>query len=335
MKPIVFILLCFLFSKTGFSQQVIPLYEGDAPNSKKIEGIKDVVVEASFGKLMTVVAKPTLTLYLPAKEKATGAAVVICPGGGYGIIAAWHEGDSIAKKLSEAGVAGIVLRYRLPNPAYVNNKEIVPLQDAQQALIVVRENAKKWGINPQRVGILGSSAGGHLASTIGTHFQNKYALNPKGTNVRPDFLILNYPVISFADSLTHYGSRFNLAGPQLPAGELERISSDWMNSENEFRKITIAPDKIEEYSNELHVTKNAPPVFITHANDDNVVPVQNSILFIAALQKAGVEVKPFFYANGGHGYGLNNPTSDVQWFDACINWLRAERWLNKKAVKRK
>lgn len=333
MKKIAILFLCIVYSRAMFAQQVINLYEGVPPNSKTTT-TSNKVIEAPFGKIITVVVTPTLTIYLPAKEKATGAALIVCPGGGYGVLAL-HEGDTIAKRFAEKGVAGIVLQYRLPNPSYVDNKEFVPLQDAQHALIVVRENAGKWGIDPNRVGMMGSSAGGHLVSTIGTHFNKQYDANPHHVNVRPDFLILNYPVISFADSLTHYGSRFNLVGPVLPPGELERISADWRNSEKEFVKFPIAADKIEEYSNELHVTPNTPPTFIIHANDDDVVKIQNSILFIAALQKNGVEVKPFFYAKGGHGFGINNPTSETDWFDPCIKWLLSGGWLNAKPLPKK
>ncbi|MCU0379602.1 MAG: alpha/beta hydrolase [Chitinophagaceae bacterium] len=321
---------CLLFlSFQGFSQKVIPLYEGQIPNAKKDSGFKEQAFDIPMGRFETVVLKPTLTLYLPDKKINTGLAVIICPGGGYTGIASGHEGDSIAMRLRDEGITGIVLRYRLPNPKYVNNKEFVPLQDAQQAIALVRKNAKAWGINPSKLGIMGSSAGGHLASTIGTHFTKTYLAGLEGANLRPDFLILNYPVISFADSLTHIGSRFNLAGPVLPDGEYERITKDWENADKEFAKYPVPAEKIREYSNELHVTPNTPPTFITHANDDDVVKVQNSILFIAALQQNKVAVNAFFYAKGGHGYGMDNKTSDVDWFESCVQWLRSGAWMSR------
>jgi dipeptidyl aminopeptidase/acylaminoacyl peptidase len=134
-------------------------------------------------------------------------------------------------------------------------------------------------------------------------------------------MVLNYPVISFADNLTHYGSRFNLIG-EMPSEKLNKIMSDWQNSEKLLKALPISAEKVKEYSNELQVTSNTPPTFITHANDDDVVPVQNSILFIAALQQNKVPVESFFYAKGGHGYGMDNPTSNVDWIDSCIQWIK-------------
>jgi acetyl esterase/lipase len=283
------------------AQQTIDLYPFQAPNSKstnELEAVSYFRAGADSVRFITKIIKPELTIYLPVKEKNTGIAVVICPGGGYSGVAIDHEGHAIAKKLQDNGIAGIVLKYRMPNNDLVLNKEFVPLMDAQRAIQIVRENAKKYGVNPKKIGIMGSSAGGHLASTAGTHYNKEQVNNPLKTNLRPDFMILNYPVISFADSLTHGGSRFNL----LPA---------------------ITTEKIREYSNELQVDSKTPPAFVTHAVDDNVVKVQNSILFIAALQKNKVPVESFFYANGGHGYGMVNKTSNVQWIDACLKWMKS------------
>jgi acetyl esterase/lipase len=204
----------------------------------------------------------------------------------------------------------------LPNSKYVENKEIVPLQDAQRAIQLVRENAKKWGINPNKIGIEGNSAGGHLASTAGTHYQKSLIDNPLKTSLRPDFMVLNYPVISMADSLTHLGSRDNLIGEALDASKTEQKTSEQKSS-----NLPVTGEKIKEYSNELQVTSDTPPTFITHAVDDDAVKVQNSLLFIAALQKNKVPVESFFYAKGGHGYAMDNPTSDVEWIDSCMNWI--------------
>jgi acetyl esterase/lipase len=299
MKKILIALLV-VCSITVRAQQTIDLYPIQAPNSKStndIEAVSYFRAGADSVRFITKVIKPELTIYLPAKEKNTGMAVIICPGGGYSGVAIDHEGHAIAKRLQANGIAGFVLKYRMPNSDLVLNKEFVPLMDAQRAIQIVRENAKKYGVNPKKIGIMGSSAGGHLASTAGTHYNKEQVNNPLKTSLRPDFMILNYPVISFADSLTHGGSRSNL----LPA---------------------ITPEKIREYSNELQVDSKTPPAFVTHAVDDNVVKVQNSILFIAALQKNKVPVESFFYANGGHGYGIVNPTSNVQWIDACLKWMK-------------
>ncbi|MCC9071568.1 alpha/beta hydrolase [Flavobacterium sp. F-65] len=294
-------------SSSPYAQKIIPLYNSKVPNSKEITGVKDTAIVYNAGNkkitVITRVASPDLTVFLPEKNKATGIAVIICPGGGYSGVAIDHEGYAIAKRLNESGIAGFVLKYRLPDTEYVENKSIVPLQDAQRAIELVRENAKQWGINPNKIGIQGSSAGGHLASTAGTHYSKSYIDNPNKTNLRPDFMILTYPVISMTDSLTHLGSRNNLLGENTSAEE------------------------IKEYSNELHITPNTPPTFITHAVDDDAVKVQNSLVFIAGLQQNKVPVESFFYTNGGHGFGMDNPTSTIQWIDSCIDWILK---INKK-----
>jgi acetyl esterase/lipase len=324
MKQTFLIIACILSSHfSAFAQKVMPLYDGQAPNSKQTT-LKDTALifpmGNEMGRFIIRIIIPELTMYLPEKSKATGMAVIVCPGGGYSGVAIDHEGHAIAKKLQANGIAAFVLKYRMPNAEFVDNKEFVPLQDAQRAIQIVRENAAIWGINPKKVGIQGNSAGGHLASTAGTHFLKAQIPNPKKTNLRPDFMILNYPVISFADSLTHYGSRYNLIGT-MPLEEYKKLTADWQHAEAKLKLLPVSAEKVKEYSNELQVTANTPPTFITHANNDDVVPVQNSILFIAALQKNKVPVESFFYAKGGHGYGMINPTSDVQWIESCLKWL--------------
>jgi acetyl esterase/lipase len=323
MKKIVTLTIAIWLQLTGYAQQIIPLYPtGQIPNAKA--EVAEITHTFPAGdktiRFLVNISTPELTAYLPAKEKANGMAVIICPGGGYSGVAIDHEGHDMAKKMRENGIAGFVLKYRMPKSTIVDNKEFVPLQDAQRALQIVRENAAEWGVNPRKVGIAGSSAGGHLASTAGTHYRKMLIDNPKNTNLRPDFMILNYPVISFADSLTHYGSRYNLVG-DMPAEELEKLLADWRYSEENLSKIPVSEEKKREYSNELQVTPDTPPAFVTHAVDDDVVKVQNAILFVAALQKNKVPVETFFYAKGGHGYGMDNPTSEVDWIDNCINWL--------------
>jgi acetyl esterase/lipase len=308
------------------AQTTIPLYEAKTPNATGTQVTTDSVLTFPVGgqtiRFVVRVASPELTVYLPEKSRNTGMAVIICPGGGYTGLAIDHEGHAIAKKLQENGIAGIVLKYRLPDPVYVTHKEIVPLQDAQRAIQIVRERAKEWGIRTDRVGIAGSSAGGHLASTAGTHFREWQVDNPRKTSLRPDFMILNYPVISFADSLTHRGSRMNLVG-NISAEDMRRINADWQQAEKILAGIAVDTAMIRKYSNELQVTTDTPPAFITHAVDDDVVDVRNAILFMAALQRQRVPVEAFFYARGGHGYGMRNPASDTQWMDACLHWLRS------------
>lgn len=307
------------------AQKTVPLYNGKIPNSKNIAGVTDSIVTFPIGTkaihFVLRVANPDLTIFLPEKSKNTGIAVIICPGGAYWGLAIDPEGYDIAKKLNERGIAAFVLRYRLPNEEYDENKQIVPLQDAQRAIQLVRENAKKWGINPNKIGIEGNSAGGHLASTAGTHFKKAYIDNPLKTSLRPDFMILNYPVISMADSITHMGSRYNLIGEGLSHTELNAIINDRKTSEEKLKDLPVNSEKIKKFSSELQVTEDTPPTFITHSVDDNVVKIQNSILFMAALQKNKVPVESFFYAKGGHGYGIDNPTSEIDWIDPCLNWI--------------
>ena len=307
--------------------RVIPLYEaGKIPHARPTTQ-KEVVNEykgddRTFTFTMKVTV-PDLTVYLPEKGKNTGMAIVVCPGGGYGGLAS-HEGADIAKKLAEHGIAGFVLKYRLPEPELFDDREVVPLQDAQRAIQIVRERAKEFGVDPNAIGIMGSSAGGHLASTAGTHFDRVKIDNPKKTSLRPDFRVLLYPVISFADSLTHHGSRFNLVSG-ITYADLEKDQNDKRTMDQKIRAYRIDPEKIKEYSNELQVTRLTPPAFLVHAQDDDVVPVQNSIVFIAALEQQKVPVSSFFYARGGHGFGLSNPTAKEQWFEPCLAWLKKLR----------
>ncbi|HTQ66372.1 MAG TPA: alpha/beta hydrolase [Puia sp.] len=303
MKKIHLLFFISFWVMESIAQKSIPLYNGPIPNSKPVKNEeKSEIDPKSHILIISKVTQPTLTIFLPPKEKANGTAVVICPGGGYSIVAAGHEGYDVAKKLNEWGVAAFVLKYRIPDDHSMSNKEIGPLQDAQRALQLVREKAKEWNIDSHRVGIMGFSAGGHLASTAGTHFTHVVIDNKNKTDLRPDFMILVYPVISFTDSIGHLGSRNNLIGKN-PSQE-----------------------KIEEYSNELQVTPNTPPSFLVHAKDDDGVKVQNSIYFYEALKKNNVPAEIYLYEKGGHGFGMNNSTSDVKWMDLVKQWMIKNGW---------
>ncbi|MDQ8005279.1 MAG: alpha/beta hydrolase [Pedobacter sp.] len=246
---------------------------------------------------------PTIKVFWPERNLAKGTAVIVCSGGSYGGRANNGEGIPACKKLAEAGITAFLLNYRLPKAEFMDRKEIVPLTDAQRAIQFVRENAKKFKIDPSRLGIMGFSAGGHLVSTVGTHFVEKSELdNPKGTSLRPDFMVLVYPVISFADSLTHKTSRMNLIGPE------------------------VTKDAILKYSNELRVTEQTPPTYLTSGMDDKAVDVKNSLYFAAALKQHHVPVELFLYEKGPHGHGVNNKYAKVQWIDDCIEWIRKERY---------
>lgn len=284
------------------AQTESPLYTGPIPNSRPAENKEKH--ETTNGVLrISNISIPTYTVYVPTVASAKRTAVIIFPGGGYSITASGHEGIAVAKAFNEMGVTAILIKYRMPDDATMVNKEIGPLQDAQQAILTVRENAAQWNIDPNKIGVIGFSAGGHLASTAGTHFSESLVPNNNKTSLRPDFMILGYPVISFQDSLVHMGSRNNLLG------------------------VNPTKAKKDFFSNELQVTNQTPPAFLVHATDDNAVKVENSILFYQALVANHVKAEMHLYQNGGHGFGLVNKTSQDLWIERCRNWMKANGWL--------
>ncbi len=301
MKKLVVLSFMYLFLAHAIPAQVsIPLYD-QIPNSK-LSPDKEKTVTTDGILRISNVSVPSLTLYgSPAKEKTS--AVIICPGGGYGILAAGHEGSDVAKVLNEWGIIAFVLKYRLPDDSIMPDKTIGPLQDAQRAIQFVRQNAKQWNIDPGKIGIMGFSAGGHLAATASTHFDKAVIDNPGNISLRPDFSILIYPVISFTDSLTHSGSRNNLIGK------------------------TPSAEKIKEYSNELQVNTKTPPAFLVHARDDKGVKYENSVQYYDALKKNKVRAELHLYDNGGHGFGMNNNTTSEKWMDQLKNWLEKNNFI--------
>jgi acetyl esterase/lipase len=241
---------------------------------------------------------PTLTAYLPDAALATGAAIVICPGGGYGGLAK-HEGEGYALALNQHGMAGLVVKYRLGSNGY---RHPIMLQDAARAMRLARSKANEWKLDPHRIGVMGSSAGGHLASTLLTHFDagKPDAADPvERQSSRPDVGILCYAVITMGDN-THSGSRQNLLGPNP------------------------SPDLIQLLSNEKQVTAQTPPCFIWHTWEDKAVKVENSLDFALALQKAGVPYDLHIYEKGGHGMGLGN---GHPWANDCLFWLKAQGFV--------
>jgi len=281
------------------AQRIVNLYPGNIPNSKKTE-LKNIPENPSEGLIRRVIT-PTLQIFLPEKENASGAAIVICPGGGYSVIVYGGEGVTTAKDFVKKGVAAFVLQYRLPNDSFQVNKTIAPLQDAQQAIKLVRDSASAWGIDPKKVGIMGFSAGGHVASTEATHFNKPLIENKSNTSLRPDFQILVYPVISMQDSLAHMGSRTQLLG-------------------NNPSKETI-----DFYSNELQVDKNSPPAYITVAADDKVVDVDNSIIYFEKLRHHNVPVEMHIYEKGNHGFVFRHPG----WMEPLFEWMQSNNWMKK------
>ena len=306
LAKIIFSVIVFFFLALNIKAQVITLkvWPNGAPGAIENKNFKEEFVKRPDNfKRIAQVSNPTITVYLPPKEKATGTAVIICPGGGYAYLAIETEGDDIAKWLNKLGIAGIVLKYRLPSDMIMKNKSIGPLQDAQEAFRIVRRNAEKWGINENKIGVIGFSAGGHLASTISTHY-NKKVYESDNTNCRPDFSILIYPVISMKSELTHSGSRENLLGKNPDQ------------------------DLINHFSNDLQVNKDTPPAFLVHSADDKTVPVNNSINYFIALNKFEIPAELHVYEKGGHGYGLGRGTgTETAWPEACKNWLKARGLL--------
>ena len=251
---------------------------------------------------------PKLTIYLPDKDKATGAAIVICPGGGYGHLAMDHEGHQIAQWLNSFGVAGFILQYRHRNSG-AGYGHPAPLQDVQRAIRTVRSGADRWSVKPDRIGVLGFSAGGHLASTAVTHFDDK-VYDPRDeidkAGARPDFGVLIYPVISFVEPFTHVGSRQNLLGAD--AGK----------------------ELIEKFSNERQVTAQTPPCFLIHTWEDTGVPAENSVYFCLAMRKARVPVEMHLFARGPHGLGLGQKIEGTSaWPTLCQNWMKVSGFLGK------
>jgi acetyl esterase/lipase len=295
MKKISLAALIILSATLLKAQTVIHLYK-TVPNAKKSDVVELNDTSSKRGKVSKVV-DPTVTAFLPEPAKANGTAVIICPGGGYSYLVVNDEGTHVARDFAAHGIAAFVLKYRLPSDVIMVNREIGPLQDAQRAIQIVRERAAEWHIDPSKVGIMGFSAGGHLASTLSTHYQKAVIDNPKNINLRPDFSLLIYAVITFQDSILHKGSKKALIGENATA------------------------EKTREYSNELQVTTDTPPAFLVHAANDKVVPVANSINYFTALQKHGVKAEIHVYQEGGHGFGMNNATTKDKWMDRCYNWL--------------
>ncbi len=299
---IILIVLLNVLTINGFAQPLIlKLWPGGIPGSKTDIGYVEKITSVD-GRITHCekVTDPDITVFLPPAEKANGTAVLICPGGGYGMLAFDHEGNAIAKWLNDQGIAGIILKYRLPSDVIMKDKSIGPLQDAQEAMRIIRRNASKWNINPEKIGVIGFSAGGHLASTLSTHYAEKVYNVSDNTSARPDFSLLIYPVISFDTTITHMGSRNNLIG--------------------------MKPEEIQviHFSNDLQITADTPPAFLVHSADDNAVPVMNSIRYFNGLQEMKIPTELHIFQKGGHGYGLSpNGGTESSWPDLCIKWMKA------------
>lgn len=297
MKTNFFVLTTILFSLahiSSFAQgKVVPLYSGEIPNSKKAPSNFLEVKDTSRG-YFTNVSIPTLTVFTPKKGAENGTAVIIFTSGGYRVVV--DEGEDIAKAFTNKGITAFVLKYRLPNDTIMLDKTIGPLQDAQMAIKHIRMNARKYNIDTDKIGFVGLSAGGHLASTEATHLNTVVIDNKENINLRPDFMVLAYPVISF----THAKVNATIA-KLLGANPSE--------------------DSLNFFSNEKHVSINTPPTFLIHAGDDERVSVQHSLLFYEALQKAKVKSEFHILQSGGHGFALEHETRGDKWIYWCIDWL--------------
>ena len=308
-KQTVLIFACLMvISGTLFGQgKVIELWNGKVPGAIHNDKFKQTVDTAAGWIDKKFITDPCIEMYPAPKEKANGTAVIICPGGAYWGMAVKHEGSQVAKWLNSLGVTAFVLKYRLPDDSIMENKSIGPMQDGQRAIRMVRSHAKEWGIDPAKIGIMGFSAGGHLASTLSVHYEEKVYESSDLTSAKPDFSLLIYPVISMKDDVTHWGSRENLLGKNPTA------------------------EQIAHFSNDLQVNSETPPAFLVHSFDDDAVPVQNSINYALALQKFKIPCELHLYQAGGHGYGLGKSTNtESTWPEACRKWLETRGLLIRK-----
>jgi acetyl esterase/lipase len=264
----------------------------------------DAAPEVPGDERVSQVHVPTLTVYPAPADLATGTAVVICPGGGYGWLSTVNEGSKVAAWLNSIGVTAFELHYRLSEYG-----QPAPLRDVLRALRFARSRAAGFGVRPDRIGVMGFSAGGHLASCAATLFDDpdgRTGAPLDAVSARPDFAVLLYPVISLRDPFAHAGSRQNLLG------------------------ASPSPELIAHYSTDGHVTAATPPTFLVHAEDDGAVPVENTLMFYRALRAAHVPAEVHIYAKGGHGFGMRGTAGLAStWTERCADWLRAGGWLRR------
>ena len=300
MKQFKLLCISFLFFSFTINAQsfTLPLWESDIPNSSE-----NKLEESYKNEHYYVVTNPEIAVYIPSKWNNSNQAVLVIPGGGYHAIAYTWEGTDVAKWLNANGIVAVVLKYRLPNDTITNKiRYKSPLLDASRAIRIMRANAEKWNIDKNNIGVMGFSAGGHLASTLGTHFNQEKNRKDKidSLSSRPDFMVLMYPVVSMSEKFAHKGSTKHFLG------------------ENPPKKLK------EYYSNEKQVTSNTPPTFLVVASDDSVVPVKNSILFYEALNKHGVNAEIHIYQKGAHGFSLANRDENLSsWKNRFIEWLKS------------
>jgi acetyl esterase/lipase len=304
-KTLFFGLVLFLGLSTNcFSQESAAFALWDKiPGAIKNEAYKEEARLDVNGNRTGIrkVIEPTLMPFLVENKSFKNAAVIICPGGGYSVLSIDKEGINVAKWFNSIGVSAFVLKYRLPSDDIMKDKTVGPLQDAQEAIRTLRRNAVKWNLDTNKIGIMGFSAGGHLASTASTHYLDNVYDAKGDISARPDFSMLIYPVISMEKGITHNGSKESLLGK------------------------TASADLIAKYSNEKGVNEKTPPTFLVHATDDGGVPLENSINYYLALKKNKVLAEMHLYQNGGHGFGLGTKGTHTDWPTACEHWLLSNK----------
>ncbi len=293
------LLICIIFfNMTNSLAQYQPLYK-TIPNNIPTKNQEAESMNAGI-LIIEKVSIPSYQYFRVSTDNTKRPCVIICPGGSYAILAAGHEGTDLANYFNSIGVNALVLKYRIPNAENQIDKSIAPLQDAQQAILLARTNADSWGIDENKIGIMGFSAGGHLASSLATHYNDIKIDNPSKISLRPDFQILIYPVISFGPE-GHEGSRINLIG----------------NANDDKTQKAI-----HYFSSEKQITKDTPPAFLVHSKDDDVVPVANATHYFDNLIAHKVPAEIYLYEKGGHGYGMRNPTSEILWTSVMKTWMQ-------------
>jgi acetyl esterase/lipase len=285
--------------------EVIPLWSAKIPGSINVQNYEEIeTFKDEKLKNIRQVTTPTLSVFLPEKVNHNGTTVIVFPGGGYYHLSMEKEGFKVARWLNTLGITAVVLKYRLPSDEIMVDKSIGPLQDAQEAVRVVRRNAHNWKVDLNKIGIIGFSAGGHLAATLSTHYLDSLYTTHDTISARPNFSMLIYPVISMKKEVTHQGSRDNLLG---------KIPSDSL---------------INKFSVNERVNSLTPATFMVHASDDASVSIENSLLYYRALIKYKVPAELHLYEKGGHGFGLGVKDTSQFWTKQAENWLRSHHYIN-------
>lgn len=307
LNSIFFIIITIIGMNLQAQDKTISLWEFEIPGEIIVNYEEQEIYKDNELQSTSRVVVPTITIYTPTEIKPNGTSVIIFPGGGYSHLSMNKEGKKVAKWLNSLGITAFLLKYRMPSDLTMINKTIGPLQDAQEAVRMVRRNAKKWNLDDDKIGVIGFSAGGHLAASLSTNFSEITYESSDNTSPRPDFTILIYPVISMQKEITHKGSKEKLLG---------------INPSEELTK---------KFSCDLNVNADTPKTFIVHATDDQSVPVENSINYYLALKNNKIQCELHLYEKGGHGFGLGVLETSKYWTQDCENWMKCNVYiLNNK-----